>query len=347
LVVNFRAVYSSGLFLVSLGGALGMKLRAWKFLFKRHTIEPRELIQAIWQLPGVEPAAHNSSPAEKNNGSVGQAALTPDKEPSYLNEGHRMSGELCFEGSGRIDGEFEGEITATARLIIGENAAVAAKVKAASIVVAGTFSGEITVSDGIEIRPSARVSAKLTQGQTGQGVGAHRGFRFDTAQAKAGGSSPLHRAQREERVVIELTNSMIVTNESQRDGEVNYCQRDSDRGEGLHYSDGHAADEDRRGEGPTQDLAPCLHRFIDEAKAMSRLDSLKEAKRGTGVTCQCGKSARITVRSRTLCYECFDREIARILDPVNYTDQRMRKRIREIDRRYLGRAQHPGILQSV
>jgi hypothetical protein len=36
---------------------------------------------------------------------------------------------------------------------------------------------------------------------------------------------------------------------------------------------------------------------------MSRLDSLKEARRGIGVTCQCSKSARITVRSRTLCYE--------------------------------------------
>ena len=29
---------------------------------------------------------------------------------------------------------------------------------------------------------------------------------------------------------------------------------------------------------------------------MSRIDSLKEAKRGIGVTCPCGKSARITVR---------------------------------------------------
>jgi hypothetical protein len=218
-------------------------LSEWKIpLFKRHTIEPRELIQAVWQLPAMEPPTPSASPAEENNASVGQAALAPYKEPIYLTEGLRMSGALCFEGSGRIDGEFEGEITATARVIIGENAAVTAKVKAASVVVAGAFSGEITVSDGIEIRPSARVSANLTQGQPGQGVDAHRGFRFDTAQARSGGSRPYHSSQREERVVIELTNSMIVTNESQRDGEVNCCQRDSDRGGGLHYLDGHAAD---------------------------------------------------------------------------------------------------------
>jgi hypothetical protein len=73
---------------------------------------------------------------------------------------------------------------------------------------------------------------------------------------------------------------------------------------------------------------------------MSRIDSLKETKSGTGVTCQCGKSGRITARGRTLCYKCFDKEIGRILDPVGYTDQRMRERVREIDRRYLRRAQH-------
>jgi cytoskeletal protein CcmA (bactofilin family) len=182
-------------------------------LFERHTMEPRELIQAVWQLPAMEPPALSSSPAEENNASVGQATPASSEEPCYLAEGHRMSGELCFEGSGRIDGEFEGEITATARVIIGENAAVTAKVKAASIVVAGTFSGEMTVSDGIEIRPSARVSANLTQGQQGQRGDVHRGFRLDTAKVKSGGSPPHHTSQREERVVIELTNCMIVSNE--------------------------------------------------------------------------------------------------------------------------------------
>jgi hypothetical protein len=73
---------------------------------------------------------------------------------------------------------------------------------------------------------------------------------------------------------------------------------------------------------------------------MSRLDSLKEAKRGTGATCQCGKSTRITMRGQTLCYECFDRQIEWILDPVSNAHRRMRERVREIDRRYLGRAQH-------
>jgi hypothetical protein len=65
---------------------------------------------------------------------------------------------------------------------------------------------------------------------------------------------------------------------------------------------------------------------------MSSIDSLKEAKRGIGVTCQCGKSARITARGQTLCYECFDEDMGYVLDPVRYANRRMRKRIREFDR---------------
>ncbi len=64
---------------------------------------------------------------------------------------------------------------------------------------------------------------------------------------------------------------------------------------------------------------------------MSRIDSLKEAMRGIGVACPCGKSARITARGRTLCYECFDRDMGYILDPEGYLD-RMRERMREFDR---------------
>jgi hypothetical protein len=70
---------------------------------------------------------------------------------------------------------------------------------------------------------------------------------------------------------------------------------------------------------------------------MSRPDSLTEAKRGIGVTCECGKSARITARGQTLCYECFDEEMGYIIDPVRYIAQRMRERVREIDRHYVKR----------
>ena len=47
-----------------------MTLSEWKIpLFKRRTIEPKELIQAVWQLGPMEPSGPSSSPAEENNAS--------------------------------------------------------------------------------------------------------------------------------------------------------------------------------------------------------------------------------------------------------------------------------------
>jgi len=71
---------------------------------------------------------------------------------------------------------------------------------------------------------------------------------------------------------------------------------------------------------------------------MSRLDGLKESKRGIGVACQCGKPARVTVRRQNFCYGCFDEFKSSIVDSVS--SQRMRERVREIDRRYLTRGRH-------
>jgi hypothetical protein len=65
---------------------------------------------------------------------------------------------------------------------------------------------------------------------------------------------------------------------------------------------------------------------------MSTIDRLKEVKRGIGVTCQCGKFARVTARGRTLCYDCFDEEMGYILDPAEYANRRVRERIRKFDR---------------
>jgi hypothetical protein len=64
---------------------------------------------------------------------------------------------------------------------------------------------------------------------------------------------------------------------------------------------------------------------------MSRIDSLKEVKRGIGVTCRCGKSARITARGQTLCYECLDQEMEYILDAAGHA-KRMRERVGKLDR---------------
>ena len=67
---------------------------------------------------------------------------------------------------------------------------------------------------------------------------------------------------------------------------------------------------------------------------VSRIDTLKETKRGIGILCGCGKPARITARAQTLCYECFDALMGILLEPIGAHQalrERVFKRIRELD----------------
>jgi cytoskeletal protein CcmA (bactofilin family) len=81
---------------------------------------------------------------------------------AYLDQGSKISGKLEFEGPAQIEGQVDGEISAKDSLMIGESAAVTARIKASSIIVAGSLSGEIIASERIEIRPSGRVSGNLS-----------------------------------------------------------------------------------------------------------------------------------------------------------------------------------------
>jgi hypothetical protein len=148
-----------------------MMLPRWKIaLFKRESaIQPAEIIQALWQLPAtelIESPASSFSPAESNDVWTGQAHPGLTEDHNYLGAGSKVRGKFNSLGPARIDGEFEGEITATDSVTLGENAVVTANIKAASIIVAGIFDGDMTASDSIEIRASAKVSGNLAQGQT-------------------------------------------------------------------------------------------------------------------------------------------------------------------------------------
>lgn len=80
---------------------------------------------------------------------------------AYLDSRTKINGNLSFDGPAQIDGQIEGEIVAADHLVIGEGALVKAKIKAASVVVAGTVSGEITASRRLEILCSAKISGNL------------------------------------------------------------------------------------------------------------------------------------------------------------------------------------------
>ncbi len=71
---------------------------------------------------------------------------------AFLGKGSRVSGKLTFEGTVRIEGQVEGEITAQDALTIGEGAVVNAQITGTSVVVHGKVTGDITARKRLEIR---------------------------------------------------------------------------------------------------------------------------------------------------------------------------------------------------
>ncbi len=79
-----------------------------------------------------------------------------------LGKGSQISGTLSFEGTVRIDGQVEGEITAQESVVIGESAVVKAQVTADSIVITGKVTGDMTARRRVEIRAPGKLYGNIT-----------------------------------------------------------------------------------------------------------------------------------------------------------------------------------------
>jgi cytoskeletal protein CcmA (bactofilin family) len=77
-------------------------------------------------------------------------------EESRIGKGTKISGNLHFHGTVRIEGEADGEIVGD-EIVIAEGAVVSAKITATRLTVAGTVSGEIVVRQRLELMASARL----------------------------------------------------------------------------------------------------------------------------------------------------------------------------------------------
>jgi len=91
-----------------------------------------------------------------------QPAPAAGEARAYLDKGSKISGKLFFEGPVRIDGQVDGEISASDAVTVGESAVITAQVRAASVVIAGKVSGDIIAGKRVEIRPTAKVYGNLT-----------------------------------------------------------------------------------------------------------------------------------------------------------------------------------------
>jgi cytoskeletal protein CcmA (bactofilin family) len=79
-----------------------------------------------------------------------------------LHKGSRITGQLAFEGSVRIDGSVEGEIRCHETLTIGEGAEVRARISSRAVIIRGKVEGNVTAKDKIELLAPGRLFGNVS-----------------------------------------------------------------------------------------------------------------------------------------------------------------------------------------
>lgn len=102
---------------------------------------------------------------------VGGDSTPPDRRAlpalmlgGLLGEGLVMKGEVSGEGDFQVLGKFEGEITLTGTVHIGEGAEVDANISAAAIVIGGVVRGNLSAATRVEILPTGTLTGTLKSG---------------------------------------------------------------------------------------------------------------------------------------------------------------------------------------
>jgi len=80
---------------------------------------------------------------------------------AFLGRGSSFKGNLNFEGSIRIDGDFDGEIVGTGTLVIGEGAQIKADIDVGSLYISGDVIGTIDVKEKIKIFATGRLFGNI------------------------------------------------------------------------------------------------------------------------------------------------------------------------------------------
>ena len=97
--------------------------------------------------------------------TMGERDTTPGRQAgmdAFLGKGSRVDGKLVLEGTGRIEGEVDGEICAQDTLTIGESAVVNAKISGTSIIIEGRVTGDVCARQRLELRATSRVQGNIS-----------------------------------------------------------------------------------------------------------------------------------------------------------------------------------------
>ena len=80
---------------------------------------------------------------------------------AYLGSDALFKGTLSFEGTVRIDGNFEGQVSTNDTLVIGETGDMKADVNVGTLVCKGQLHGAVVASNKIEMHPASKIKGDI------------------------------------------------------------------------------------------------------------------------------------------------------------------------------------------
>ena len=83
--------------------------------------------------------------------------VTIDEAKTILGTNAVFKGELTFKDTLCIDGEFEGKLTTSDKLIVAEQGAVLADIEAGTVICRGKITGNVKASQKVEIQSTGKI----------------------------------------------------------------------------------------------------------------------------------------------------------------------------------------------
>ncbi len=146
---------------------------------------PRAIPVPVMPVNGIAPGEVAMFERERNTSQL----AGPGGIDTFLGRGTKVNGKLVLEGTARIEGHVEGEISAQDALTVGEGAVVNAKISGTSIVIEGGVTGDVTARERLELRASGRVQGSVTTAS----LVVHEGALLDGRCSMGGGEATARR----------------------------------------------------------------------------------------------------------------------------------------------------------
>ena len=87
--------------------------------------------------------------------------VNPKRVDTIISKDATLRGAIEAEGTIRVDGRFEGEVSTASDLVVGEGGFVQGTVTAKNVVVAGQLQGKIEARGKLELLPTANVQGEI------------------------------------------------------------------------------------------------------------------------------------------------------------------------------------------